>query len=235
MNARRGPDLPYSMVAGVTPWRHEWIVVSARLAGAVFAPEAPRVFSSFADVLDERPAFASIVVNAPIGYVDRPESGTRTCDREARTMLGRHAQAYRYNPSRSLLRDGATGNDYTNEVFNTLLLPRYREVASQMSPYRQRVVHEGHPELSYLHLNGNLPLVWPDTTEAGVDERRSLLARRINNFDDLMASTGVIPDRITLAAFALVWTARRVFARAADRIPSDPEWDSEGLRMQLVM
>ena len=229
--------MPYTMVAGVTPWRHQWVVVSARMAGAVFAAEAPRLFSSFAEVLDERPAFASIVVNAPIGYVDRPESGMRTCDREARSMLGRHAQAYRYNPARSIIRDGLAVHERTDEVFNTLLLPRYRDVANQMSPYRQRVVHEGHPELSFFQLNGNMPLTWPESSDQGREERHQLLARRFADLESLLEGTRDtdLPERTVLGAFALVWTARRVFARAADRIPTDPEWDSEGLRMQIVM
>jgi predicted RNase H-like nuclease len=32
----------------------------------------------------------------------------------------------------------------------------------------------------------------------------------------------------------LLVTARRVLAHAAKRIPVHPEWDSEGLRMELV-
>jgi hypothetical protein len=32
----------------------------------------------------------------------------------------------------------------------------------------------------------------------------------------------------------LLWTARRVFARAAKRLPAEAEWDSEGMRMEFV-
>jgi hypothetical protein len=32
----------------------------------------------------------------------------------------------------------------------------------------------------------------------------------------------------------LLWTARRIFARAGTRLPTDPEWDEEGLRMEFV-
>ena len=45
-------------------------MASAKLHGATFAPEAPRVLESFAEVLDERPSFSVIALNAPIGYVD---------------------------------------------------------------------------------------------------------------------------------------------------------------------
>jgi predicted RNase H-like nuclease len=36
---------------------------------------------------------------------------------------------------------------------------------------------------------------------------------------------------LDVAAFA--WTARRIFAHAAIRIPADPEWDDIGLRMEM--
>ena len=39
------------------------------------------------------------------------------------------------------------------------LLPRYKEVATEMSPFRQRVVYEGNPELSFYQLNQDNPLV----------------------------------------------------------------------------
>ena len=35
-----------------------------------------------------------------------------------------------------------------------------------------------------------------------------------------------------LDAAAILWTARRIFAKAAVRIPSEPEWDEQGLRME---
>ena len=38
------------------------------------------------------------------------------------------------------------------------MIPRYREVAAEMSPYRQRVVYEGHPELSFYQLHKDTPL-----------------------------------------------------------------------------
>jgi predicted RNase H-like nuclease len=33
---------------------------------------------------------------------------------------------------------------------------------------------------------------------------------------------------------AFMWTARRIFARAAVRMPEDPQWDEQGLRMEIV-
>jgi len=40
--------------------------------------------------------------------------------------------------------------------------------------------------------------------------------------------------RLTVVfAAAFLWTARRIFAHAAIRIPEDPEWDEQGLRMEM--
>ena len=44
---------------------------------------------------------------------------------------------------------------------------------------------------------------------------------------------GATPSHL-LDAAAILWTARRIFAKAAIRIPTDPEWDEQGLRMEIV-
>jgi len=43
-----------------------------------------------------------------------------------------------------------------------------------------------------------------------------------------------VPHPRLLDACAALWTARRIAARAIRRIPEDPEWDAEGLRMEIV-
>lgn len=236
MASRRGPDLPYSVVAGVTPWAQRWVVASAKMAGATFAPEEPRIFDSFAEVLDDRPSFSAIVVNAPIGYVEKPGMGARTCEREARKLLGRRASAIHRSPTRAALEeDGAWAGDHLDAV-SAMLLPRYREVAAQMSPFRQRVVYEGHPELSFFQLNGDTALRYSKKTESGRGERREILMSKIPGVSKILdAELESVPRKHLLDAAALLWTARRVFGHAARRLPSDAEWDSEGLRMEIVL
>src|ERR1700733_1347746 len=107
MRTRGGPDLPYSIVAGVTPCAPGWLVASAKLHGATFAPEAPRVLASFAEVLDERPSFSTIALNAPVGYVEDVHKGGRTCDRMARALLGRRGSTIHNAPTRTSLQDGS--------------------------------------------------------------------------------------------------------------------------------
>ena len=235
MSSHRGPDLPYSVVAGVTPFNDKWLVASAKLAGSTFAPEPPKVYDSFLDVLSERPAFSVIVVNVPIGFLDTPEMGPRTCDRQARALLGRRGTAVHNAPSQAVF-DGRVeqGQDGLDAVTRTMM-PRYREVAKEMSPYRQRVVYEGHPELSFFQLHKDTPLKNSKVITEGKEERRLILEDRIRGSERYLDATNFdVPQKHLYDSFALLWTARRVYGHAAKRIPVEPEWDSEGLRMEIV-
>ena len=235
MSSRRGPDLPYNVVAGVTPFNDKWLVASAKMAGSTFAPEPPKAYDAFLEVLSERPSFAIVVVNVPIGFLDVPEMGARTCDRQARALLGRRGTAVHNAPSRAVFDGrGGPGKDGLDAVTRTML-PRYREVAAEMSPYRQRVVYEGHPELSFFQLHKDTPLKKSKVIAEGKEERRIVLEERIRGSERYLdaASYGV-PQKHLYDAFALLWSARRVFGHAAKRIPVEPEWDDEGLRMEIV-
>lgn len=235
MSARRGPELPYKVVAGVTPWASKWIVASAKMHAATFAPEPPMIYDTFLEVLNEKPSFATIVVNAPIGYREKAGMAPRTCDREARALLGRRGAALHNAPTRAVLQEGASQVGETLDAVSALLLPRYREVAAEMSPYRQRVVYEGHPEMSFYQLNGDKPLRYSKKTEQGRLERRAILVKRMPGGDKLVDTPlKRVPRKHLYDAAAMLWTARRVFGRAANRIPADAEWDSEGIRMEMV-
>src|ERR1700678_630449 len=123
MASHGGPDLPYSIVAGVTPCAPGWLVASAKLNGATFAPEVPRVLASFTEVLDERPSFSVIALNAPIGYVEDSHAGGRTCDRLARALLGRRGSTVHNAPTRADLKDGVEMAGDRLDAVSTALLP----------------------------------------------------------------------------------------------------------------
>ena len=236
MSPRRGPDLPYSLVAGVTPIGSGWLVSSAKIAGATFAPEPPKTYPTFLDVLGERPAFSILVVNAPIGYLDTPKSGARTCDLDARELLGRRGSVIQNAPSRAVLRGDVSWQEGGLDAVTATMLPRYREVAEEMSPYRQRTIYEGNPELSFYQLNKDNPIVLSKRKESGRDERREVLLERIPGIDKVIdVDLPYVRSKHLNDAAALMWTARRVFGRAARRLPKEAEWDSEGLRMEIVI
>jgi predicted RNase H-like nuclease len=220
----------------VTPCAPGWLVASAKLHGATFAPEAPRVLELFTEVLDERPSFSVIALNAPVGYVDDVQVGGRTCDRMARALLGRRGSTVHNAPTRgSLLREDVVVTDDRLDAITNVLLRRYREVAAEMAPYRQRTVFEVHPELSFYQINGDVPLRWSKKTEAGCEERIALLKKRVPGAERILeAELEDVPISHLLDVTAMLWTARRIFARAGTRLPTDPEWDDQGLRMEFV-
>jgi predicted RNase H-like nuclease len=232
--ARRGPDLPYSVVAGVTPCGNGWLVASAKLHGTIFAPEAPSRLETFIDVIDQRPSYSVIAVDAPIGYLDKTVAGGRSCDREARALLGRRGSSIKSAPVR------VDGNDIellpeNLDAVTSTLLPRYREVAAEMAPYRQRTVYEVHSDLSFFQLNGDVPMRWSKQSEKGVAERRELLEQKVPGVSRVLEAEvpGASLSHL-LDAAVFLWTARRIFAHAGVRIPQDPEWDDQGLRMEIL-
>jgi len=233
--SRRGPDLPYSVVAGVTPCGPAWLVAPAKLQGTVFAPEEPFLISPFSEVVDQRPTFATIALNAPVGYLDAAAAGGRTCDREARALLGaKRGSSIQSAPVRSSTNDLEFVDEHLDAISMTLL-PRYREVAADMAPFRQRTVYEVHSDVCFYELNEGQPMQWSKHSEAGLQERREVLRAKFPSSERILSSEvpgASLSHLIDVSAF--VWTARRIFARAAIRIPQDPEWDEQGLRMEIV-
>ncbi len=232
---RHGPDLPYNVVAGVTPCGPSWLVAPAKLQGTIFAPEEPQLISPFGEVLDQRPTYAVIALNAPVGYLEKSAAGGRTCDREARAILGpKRGSSIQSAPVRSPSNELEFLPDHLDAISMTLL-PRYCEVAEEMAPFRQRTVYEVHSDLSFYELNECQPLQWPKHSEKGLEERRALLETKLPAVARILSAElpgASLAHLLDVAVF--VWTARRIFAKAAIRIPEDPEWDEQGLRMEIV-
>jgi len=92
-----------------------------------------------------------------------------------------------------------------------------------------------HAELSFFQLNNDCPLQFPKHTDEGHDERRKLLKQRFPGVERILdARLKKVRAAHLLDAAACLWTARRIAARAVNRIPEVPEWDSQGLRMEIV-
>ena len=232
---RHGPNLPYSLVAGVTPCPGGWFVASAKLQGTIFAPEDPTKLERFIDVVDQRPSYSTVALNAPVGYLSRTATGGRSCDREVRALLGGRGAAVKSAPVRlDSQRDIDLLPDHLDAISHTLLA-RYREVANEMAPFRQRTIYEVNAELSFYQLNDDTPMRWAKHREKGIEERRELVETKVPGVSRIL-DTEVPGTSIShrLDAAAILWTARRIFARAVVRVPQDPEWDEQGLRMEIV-
>lgn len=234
-----GPDLPYRLIAGVEPGPGGWLVVGARLRGILATPIEPEVFPTFAEILDYRPSFDVIAIHFPLSFPEEDTAGGRTCDKEARKLLGwPRAGAIQSPPSRHYLRTqdlGARAHKGLNPI-SAQMMRRYAEVADEMQSYRQRQVFEVHPELSFYQLNDDQPMLHSKHTEEGVLERRRLVEARIPGIEVVLDAEvlGGVTARHLLDACADMVTARRIAARAVDRLPEDPEWDEQGVRMELL-
>jgi len=230
---KRGAPLPYRPLAGVEPCRGGWLVVSGKLQGVSLFPEPPQVVPSITDVLDSRPPYEIIALHAPIGLPGEPTRGGRACDRAARKLLGvRRGAAVTAPPSRSVAYD-VSGTGLSAVV--RAQLGRIREVQRDVASYHQRTVFEVHPELGFFQLNDDTPLKFAKRTHLGIEERLELLRARMPGLERVIDH---VPDGVRLAtvldACVDLWTARRIAARAVARLPEVPEWNEDGLRMELV-
>jgi predicted RNase H-like nuclease len=230
---RRGAPLPYRPLAGVEPCPGGWLVVSGKLQGVSLFPEPPQVVASIIDVLDSRPPYEIIALHAPIGLPGQPTPGGRDCDRQARKLLGtRRGAAVTAPPSRSVAYD-VSGAGLSAIV--RAQLARIREVQRDVASYHQRTVFEVHPELGFFQLNEDAPLRYGKRTHLGIDERLALLQARMPGLERVLDN---VPAGVRLPtvldACVDLWTARRIAARAIARLPEVPEWNEDGLRMELV-
>ncbi len=187
-------------------------MAAAKLQGTIFAPEDPQLIAPFSEVVDQRPTFSVIALNAPVGYLDLAAAGGRTCDREARALLGpKRGSSIQSAPVRSSTNELEFLPDHLDAISMTLL-PRYREVAGEMAPFRQRSIYEVHSDMSFYELNGGEPMQWPKHTEKGIDERWALLELKFPGVSRILSAElpgASVAHLLDVAAF--VWTARRNF------------------------
>ena len=230
---RKSAPLPYRPLAGVEPCPGGWLVVSGKLQGVSLFPDPPVMMTSIMDVLDSRPPYEIIALHAPIGLPGERTPGGRACDRQARKLLGtRRGAAITAPPTRSIVYD-VSGEGLSAVV--RAQLARIREVQRDVASYHQRTVFEVHPELGFFQLNDDTPLRYGKRTHLGIQERLELLQARMPGLERVVDN---IPDGIRLPvvldACVDLWTARRIAARAVARLPEVPEWNEDGLRMEMV-
>jgi predicted RNase H-like nuclease len=230
--------LPYRLLAGVESCAGGWLVAAGNLQGINLAPQPPMVFPSLVDVLDYKPAFTVVALHAPVGLPERPGQ-QRACDIAARRVLGHRRAAVVPAPPRRAVKAGsyeeAKGFDPSIDVATWKMLPRVAEVVSEVGSWRQRVVWEVNPELAFWQMNEGRPLRFRKRSQLGRQERVNLVHAKLPGAERLLDARphGVRVDRL-LDAAADLWMARRIVARAVTRLADPPEWDTEGVRMDLV-
>lgn len=244
MTARSGTGAQrpqITVLGGITPCPGGWLAVPARLSGITVVADDPVVLDTLIDVIDHKPSFDTAAIEVPIGWFDEPAAPYRNCDAAARELLGwPRASAVSAVPSRAALRaptfDAARALEPWITRSDWRRFRWIREAEAEIQPFHQRKWFSAQSDLSYVSLNGDEPLSSSPYQDEGVAERRELLRRRMPGTEEILdrdPPPGAARVHLVRSA-GLLWTARRAHARAASRLPVDSDWDSTGLRMELV-
>ncbi len=121
------------------------------------------------------------------------------------------------------------------------IFPKLREVDEAMTPSRQSLIREVHPEVSFWAVNGGQPILERKKSRAGREVRLELLRKAFGEswwqwWHDEATRTylrrEVALDDLIDAHVAL-WTAERIHCGKAKTLPQSPSVDKTGLRMEI--
>jgi predicted RNase H-like nuclease len=204
------------------------------------------LYPDFNKLLQKQPALDVLVADVPIGL---PHEYPRQCDKLAReTVKPRHNSVF-MTPLRQVLdcSNHSEANSKHRELAGVGLsqqafhiLPAICEVdnAIQAGEISADILHEGHPEVSFWAINGKQGIMDYKKTPVGHYFRRRLLEREFGE-DHLPAIRKQFPlkrqaaDDDIVDALAMLWTAQRIAAGKAERIPAQPDRDKTGIDMAI--
>jgi predicted RNase H-like nuclease len=108
------------------------------------------------------------------------------------------------------------------------------EVDALMTPSRQNVVREVHPEVSFCTMKGRTLDFGKKTLEGERERLQALIAQGFPERFMVAKLAGLRSGRHDfLDACAAMWTATRIYQGTAQRIPVTAERDSRGLDMAI--
>jgi predicted RNase H-like nuclease len=231
-------------VVGVDGCRGGWLAVSLSRDGT---PES-RIFPDMASLWAAHRQASLILVDIPIGL---PEvANDRTCDKEARKVLGRRRASVFPVPCRAAvyapdydaainLNDRITGKRIFRATWN--LIPRMRQVDEilQADSRARGIIREAHPEVLFWGLNQRRPMASYKKNVAGEAERLKVLEKAYQGAKALfhrlrenLLRKSAGPDDLLDALAAAV--TGLVGGTDLETLPDKPERDAYGLPMEMV-
>jgi predicted RNase H-like nuclease len=187
-------------------------------------------------------------VDIPIGFMEVAVPGGRDAEKLARAFLRGKASSVFSAPCRKALEAKGFLEALAINISNSspagiglskqsaALIPKMNEVYNFMTPERQSLIFEAHPEVAFALMNGNLAVLSKKRRVIGRVERLELLVRNGFPADNLLTPSDVqrrwSQDDL-LDACACAWSARRIAEGSAIRFPADPPLDARGLRMEI--
>lgn len=214
-------------------------------------------FMESLDRMLEAPCDSIVGIDIPIGLPDGTtgiEPGIRQCDKEARKLLGfPRSTSIFSSPVRPLLEIdeeditkaheeasavtmGISNRKVTRQTMN--ILPRIKEVDGLLrrsKSLRDRMF-EVHPELIFMQMNGES--IGEGKRTAQGRARRMDCLRQVFEPDSVESCIAMIegtPIKLDdlMDAMACCWSADRIACGIHREVPSEPEFDSIGLRMTI--
>ncbi len=202
------------------------------------------VHPHFAQLLQALPAPTCMAVDIPIGLSER---GARACDEAARQLLQQRGSSVFPAPLRGVLgarkheeasarRRAIEGKGMSIQAYNILRKVEEVDAALRASAADARRVHEVHPEVCFVRMNGGMPLPHGKKSAEGRALRMALLAPRFpgqaERLLDVFPRRQVQADDV-LDALACLWTACRLTRGEALSLPARPPRDACGLAMAI--
>ena len=191
-----------------------------------------------------------ILLDVPIGLRER-ESNERSCDKEARELLGRQrCSSVFVAPSRLAIQADTyetvneinarnTGRKLYKQTWG--ITPKIREVDKFLltNLFARSRIRETHPEVCFSALAGHKPMKYSKKKKAGFLERMEVLRRVYPYTKDLVdqalrrypRSEVARDDILDALVTAVTASAQR---RGLSSIPERTEIDSQGLPMEIV-
>jgi predicted RNase H-like nuclease len=229
-----------TMLVGVDGCTGGWIAAIDDGSGR---PALCRRFGSFSAIMALKPEPSVVAIDVPIGLLER---GTRDCDAQARRLLAERRNSVFTAPIRATLqahshseasakRFEVEGKKISLQAWGIICKINEVDAALQAHlDWRPRVC-EVHPELCFYHLNAKHPMEYAKRFADGKKERLELLRDEFGTAVDIALASGGLsckPDDV-IDAFVSLWTARRIAAGSASRLPAVPPRDHFGLPMEM--
>ncbi len=227
-------------IAGADGCESKWCVVLLHVGTGELRA---RIVPTFSELLTipENPSI--VAIDIPIGLPEFTPAGGRSCERQARRALGLRASCVFNAVGRRTLKASShseanhvslAGGGIRLSIQAWGLAAKLREADEAMTPERQRIIHEVHPEVSFWAMNRGAPMSRPKKTPEGARDRTYALIRSGFPADIPQPSLALKARRDDiLDACAAAWSARRVLEGRAGRLPTIVERDSRGLDMAI--
>ncbi len=209
------------------------------------------IYKSMCDLWEQNKSAAMILVDIPIGLIDKGNE-ERKCDVEARRLLGpgrassvfpapcRIALTASIYEEASAINRENTGRGLSKQSY--AIMPKIREVDELLSndESARKRIREIHPEICFWALNDKKPMVYNKKTGAGFDERRRLLSEAYNSSDVIIKTSlkkfkrdQTARDDIVDALVGAI-TALRGYRYGIKSIPLKHEKNKKGRSVEMV-